>query len=255
MRYLLVSALLLLSCSCTMLRARAYGGLSVTELSGDAALNSSAGNLNLGANRVDVERELGQDDREVSPYLRAELGIPIGAVTLSGFGYSQTGRGALDGDSQFGDLVGGTQVTSHLAFTNIKAAAHFDLFNFGILRLSPGVGVDFIDLDVEVGQVGTGSFERINNEVFVPMLFAQAEADLGVVAATVDFGYMQASLEDARGRYMDLEALLRINPLPMLEIFAGYRWIDVAAKGNADERRYEADLVLRGWMLGGGVTF
>lgn len=255
MRYLLVSALFLLASSCTTVRARAYGGLSITELTGDAALNSSAGNLNLGTNRADLERELGQTDREVSPYLRAELGIPIGAVTVSGFRYSQTGRGTLDGDTQFGDLIGGTQVSTALSFTNVKAAAHFDLLNLGVVRLSPGVGVNFFDLDLEVGQTGTGSFERVDNEVFVPMLFAQAEADLGVVAATLDFGYMQASLDDARGRYMDLEALVRVNPLPLFEIFAGYRFIDLTAKGDADERRYEADLVLRGWLIGGGVSF
>lgn len=248
-------AVVLLASACVSFNARAYGGVTQSFLEGDIALDSSAGNTNLGASKVDVEDELGLDEREFSPYLRAELGLPFGRFTASGFDFSQTGSGTLGAGHPFGDIPAGTSVLSHLEFTNVKAAAHFDLFDFGIVRLGPGIGVDFLDFDVIVSDSTGASFERIDNEVFVPMVFAQAEVDVGVVAATLDVGYMQASLDDARGSYLDVEALVRVNPLPLLEIFAGYRLIDADARGDADDRRYEADLRLQGWMLGGGIAF
>jgi hypothetical protein len=244
-----------LAASCTSLRARAYAGVTHTTLQGDVALDSSAGGLDLRANRADVEDEIGLDEREFSPYVRAEVGLPLVDFTASGFNYSQTGGARLQGNHQFGDIPAGSQVSAHLEFTNIKAAAHFDLLDLGVLRLAPGVGVDFIDLDVAVSELSTTNFERIDNEVFVPMVFAQAELGLGLFAATVDVGYMQASLDDARGEFLDVEALLRFSPAPFVEVFAGYRLIDVDVRGNADERRYEADLLLHGWMAGGGIVF
>jgi hypothetical protein len=241
--------------ACTSVRARAYGGVIQCSLDGGVALDSTAGGLDLGRNRTDVDGELGLGDRETSPWMRAELGLPIGAVTLSGFGYTETGAGRLAGNHQYGDILPGSQVTAHLAFDQIKAAVHYDLLDLGFVRLAPGAGVDFIDLDVTVTETGTANFERVDNEVFVPMLFAQAELDLAVAAATIDVGYMQASLDDADGSYLDVEALLRVTPAPFVELFAGYRCIEVDVRGRADERRYEADVRLRGWMIGGGVTF
>ena len=253
MRYMLSIAALLLS-ACTGLRARAYGGIQQTTLQGGVALDNSAGSLSLGANRADIDADLGLDDREYSPYVRAEIGLPIGSATVSGFRFNQTGAGTLTG-GQFGDIPAGTQVTSFMKFTNVKVAAHYDLFDIGVLRLSPGVGVDFIDFDLQVTELGTSNYERVDNRVYVPMLFAQAEANLGILAATLDVGYMQASLNNAKGSYLDVEALIRVSPSPFVEIFAGYRLIELDARGVADDRRYDADLTLHGWVLGGGVTF
>jgi len=250
-----VAAALPLLAACTSVRARAYAGVTQTLLQGDVALDSSSGNVNLGAARADIEDEVGLDDRELSPYLRAELGLPIGGITVSGFDYSQTGSGTLAPGHPYGDIPGGTPITSYLEFTNVKAAAHVDLVQLGVLRLSPGLGVDVFDLDIAVNDASSARFEHVDNDVFVPMLFGQAEVDVGIVAATLDVGYMQASLHDARGQYWDVEALVRINPVPMFEVFAGYRFITLDARGNADDRRYDADLRLHGWMLGGGISF
>lgn len=250
-----LTAIPLAAGACTSVRARAYAGLSQTFLQGDVALDSGSGNLNLGTNRPDVGDELGLDGGEVSPYLRAELGLPFGGVTVSGFTFSQTGSGTLDPTHQYGDIPGGTTVSSHLAFANVKAAAHYDLLNLGILRLSPGLGVDFVDFDIDVSDSMSLTFESVDNRVFVPMLFAQAEVDVGIVAATLDVGYMQANLRDAKGQYLDIEGLVRVNPLPLFEIFAGYRYIGLDARGVADDRHYDADLRLHGWMLGGGISF
>ncbi|HLU40141.1 MAG TPA: hypothetical protein VK081_12215 [Planctomycetota bacterium] len=224
-------------------------------LQGDLALDNSSGNLPLGANRVDLDRELGAEDPSVAPYVRAEVGLPIGAVTLSGFTYSETGSGTLAPNHQYGDIPGGSQVSTFLSFTNVKAAAHFDLFDFGIVRVSPGLGVDYFEIDMQVTDVVTTDFERVDNEAFVPMVFLQAEVDLGIVAGTLDIGYMEADLEDADGRYLDVEALVRFNPVPVVELFAGYRFIDLDARGRADSRNFSADVQLHGWMIGGGVAF
>src|SRR5690606_20428607 len=138
-------ALALVLPGCIGVRARAYAGMTHAVLQGDLALDNSSGNLPLGANRVDLDRELGAEDPSVAPYVRAEVGLPIGAVTLSGFTYSETGSGTLAPNHQYGDIPGGSQVSTFLSFTNVKAAAHFDLFDFGIVRVSPGLGVDYFE--------------------------------------------------------------------------------------------------------------
>lgn len=250
--------LAVLSCllpACTSLHARAYGGLTQATLEGSVGLQSSAGNLPLNQNRVSLDDEAGVDQSEVLPYLRGELGMPIGSVTVSGFAFSETGGGRLAGNHQFGDILPSSLISSRLEFLNVKAAAHFDLVNVGVFRFSPGLGVDIFDLDAQISQVGTSNFERIDNVAFVPMLFGQAEVDLGVVAGTVDVGWIDVDLKDADGSYLDVEALVRVNPLPHFEVFAGYRFINIDAKGTADSRRFSADFDLHGWMVGGGVTF
>ncbi len=250
--------LAVLSClipACASLHARAYGGLTQATLDGSMALQSSTGNLPLGQNGVNLENEGGVENSEVLPYLRGELGMPIGSVTVSGFAFSETGGGQLASNHQFGDILPGSLISSRVEFLNIKTAVHFDLLSLGVFRFSPGLGLDVFDLDAQISQVGTSNYERIDNVAFVPMLFGQAEVDLGVVAGTLDVGWIDVDLEDADGSYLDLEALVRVNPLKHLELFAGYRFINIDAKGTADSRRFEAEFDLHGWMVGGGVTF
>ena len=75
------------------------------------------------------------------------------------------------------------------------------------------------------------------------------------VAATVDAGGMAVNYGDIDGVFFDLEAMLRIQPTDHIEIFGGYRWIDVDGDGTADGQAYDADLSVRGWFVGGGFVF
>ena len=230
------------------------GGYGVFEITGDAGLEPSSGP---GAGTVvtaDVENNLGLDDSMDTPYGRVELAAGIASFTFSAFQVDQTGQGLLT--QQFGDITIGTNVDTEIDLTSIKGAVHFDLINIGPVRVAPGIGVNYITLDMSV----TPTIAPANREQFdavapVPMLFAQAEVDLGIFDAVLDVGGMQADVEDANGTFLDIELVARLRPAEHIEIFAGYRHILIDVEGVADNQDYVSDLTLSGFVIGGGISF
>lgn len=251
MRTGLAVALLCGFSSCVDLRARAYAGYIETELSGEVGLEGGVGPV-VATSNVDVQDSLGLG-KEGSPYFRADLGTGIVNITGSVFSYDAKGDGLLT--ANFGGISAGVPVQTDLEFLNIKGAITFDLINIGPVRLSPGVAVDYFDWKMQVTTTALNVTEQLNAEVPVPLLFAQGEVTLGPVAALVDFGGMKASWGDIDGTYYDLEALLRVNPFSKIELIAGYRWIAVESTGESNGQRYDADVELQGWFVGGGLAF
>lgn len=240
--------------SCTLPYVRAYAGYSSMSLSGDVALAPSVGTSNLGGLKVDVEDELGLDGGGGSPYGRLDAGFgPIG-VTLSAFTYSKVGTGTIT--RQFGNITAGTDVRSDIDMTDIKAAVLWNALDIGPLRIAPGVGVNYVDLNLDVRTLtGVAASDTVDVVAPIPMIFLQADLDLGPFGVTVDGGGMSASLKDAKGTYWDLEALVRFQPLPHVNLFGGYRWISLDANGKASGQDFDADIDLKGWFVGGGISF
>ena len=248
---LLLAAALCGGCS-TSIGARIYAGYMEAEFDGDVALAPNVATPIGPINQVDGQ--LGIDDPAGSPYGRIELQLGPANVTVSGFTYDQDGQGTLS--ATFGGLNAGTNVESTIEMVNARASLHFSLLDLGVFRLSPGVSVDYFDVDMTVRDTANlGLFERVEVEAPVPMLFAQAEVDLGIVAATLDIGGIKVDLPDADGTYFDIEALARFTPFTHFEVFAGYRYIRLDADGTADGQPFVAELDMRGWMIGGGIKF
>jgi hypothetical protein len=246
-----LSALLALALAgCSPLRAKAYAGYMQSELTGAIGLSPPASTLP--PTNVDVEDALGADTSG-SPYGRLELGAGIVNLTSSAFQFSSSGTGTLN--AQFGALPVSTPVDSDIDFFNIKSALTLDLLDVGFLRISPGFGVDYLDLDVEVRATSIAALERLQVQVPAPLGFVQAEVTVGPFGITADFGAMSINTEEVDGDYLDFEGLVHVKPLPHVELFGGYRWIQFDATGSVDGQLYEADLELRGWFVGGGVTF
>ena len=90
----------------------------------------------------------------------------------------------------------------------------------------------------------------------VPMLFGQAEVDVGMFQAVLDVGGMVVkNIEDADGTFLDIELIARLRPLDHVEVFAGFRHILLDVEGVADNQDFLGDLSLTGWMIGGGISF
>ena len=246
-----VLALLLLgSTSCVDLRARAHAAYMQPQLSGDVALASTTLPATLGA---DVQDDLGVDT-EQSPYVRLELGTGIVNVTASAFQYGSSGSGVLD--ANFGNITAGVPVNSDIDVLNIRGAVTFDLIDLGPVRISPGLAVDYTDLDFEVRQTTGGTaIERLEVQIPAPLLYVQAEADLGPLIANIDAGGMKVDLDEVDGTFWDIEAMLRYAPAEHFEIFGGYRLILVDGQGTVDGQAYDADVELSGWFAGGGISF
>src|SRR5688572_9053567 len=163
------------------------------NLKGDVALAPSPGSPPLDAFRVDVEKDLGLDDGVGSPYGKVEVGLGICSVALSGFEYDESATGRLT--RNFGSLPISADIRTDARILNLKGMVLFELLDIAGLKLSPGIGVDYFDMDLAVSS--TGGSESVDAEAPVPMLFAQGELDIGLGSFVVEGGYMKANLDDA----------------------------------------------------------
>lgn len=247
----LVVSLLVLP-SCMDLEARAYAGYMQAELTGELGLAPTAPTTAIG--RVGLEDSFGSGE-EGSLYARVDATASIFNVTASAFRYDSTGQGTLE--AEFGGLQQGLLVDTEVDFLNAKFGVTFDLIDLGFIRLSPGVAVDYFDLDMSVSAAPplSGEAESLDLQAPVPMLFVQAEGDVGPVSGIVEVGGMSADYGDVDGTFIDVEALLRVAPFSNVELFAGYRYISLEGTGDASGQEFDADLALQGWFVGGGVTF
>ncbi|HHI81356.1 MAG TPA: hypothetical protein ENK02_15435 [Planctomycetes bacterium] len=235
--------------ACNGLGIKVDGGYAQMEFSGDMKLAPSVTVPGLTLDPVDVQDNLGLDAKVGTPYGRVEMGFVLGSITASGFTHSQEGSGVLN--ARFGDLTASTPVTTSLDLRNAKAALHFDLLNLGVVRVSPGIGIDVFDINLDVKS--TALTETVDVIAPVPMVFVQGEVDFGAVEAVVDVGALKADVGDASGTFFDVEALLRYSPTPKIHVFLGARLIRIDADGTADGQAFDLNLTLKGFM--GGIGF
>lgn len=247
------SLILLTSLSCSGLGINVDAGYTSLELSGDLGLTPSAAST-LPPQRVDIEEGFGLKDAMSSAYGRVEVEAVIARVVASGFQIDQTGRGALS--VQFGDIPLSTPIESSIDMRNLKGEILFDLIDLGPVRISPGIGVDYFDLQLESFSLAVPTLrEELDVQAPVPLLFVQAEVDLGYFNLVADIGGMKANVQDIDGTVLDVEVLARFRPLDHVELFAGYRYVSIDAEGIVDGQNYLGDLVLSGFMIGGGIYF
>lgn len=245
---------LLLLGSCGSAGLKVFAGYTQVEMSGTVALDSSVGGVDLGTIQVDLEDDLGLTDEVGSPYGRAEVDLGLIHLTGSGFIYDEQSTGTLSFD--FGDITFGSTVESDIEIMNFKGAITFDMVDVGPLRLSPGVGVDLFDIDMNIRSTAPIVVsERVEILTPVPMLFLQTELDFGPVGAMLDTGWMSLDLGDVKGTWIDIEGLATFNMFSAFEIFAGYRYISIDTDGDADGQAFEADVELQGWIVGGGISW
>ncbi|MFQ5505286.1 MAG: hypothetical protein ACE5F1_10865 [Planctomycetota bacterium] len=235
--------------ACSGIGITADAGVARWVADGDVSLGPSSGapvNLdNLLNNIGDV---FGLDEGTETPYARVELSAPVASFTFSGFTYDTNADGVLA--NNFGDLLRGANVSTDAEIANLKGAVHFDLLNLGMVRISPGLGVDLLDLSIAANSsLGT---EQVDALAPMPMLFVQGEVEIGPFDGVLDLGYFEANLPEADGQFFDIEAILRWRPLERMELFAGYRMILADAKGDTVGQLFAADLQLSGWMAGIG---
>lgn len=237
---------------CEGTSATVQAGYLQVAIDGDIALSPTAGG-STPTIRQDIESGLGLGDPVGTPYARVQLDLGLPVLTVSGFQFEESGSGRLD--AQFGNLVTGTDVTSEMRFSNLKANLLFDL-DLGPATLSPGLGIDLIDLDVNVQDLIGLVREDVNVTLPVPMLFLRGAIDLEWAALVAEVGYMHVpEYDNAEGTFWDVEALLEVRPTPSLFLFGGYRLISLDARGEADGQDIDTNLQVSGFVIGGGLRF
>lgn len=245
-----VLCLLPLFAGCTTYDLRAYAGYQNTKLTGEIGL-APTGNT-LPPQKIDLEQDLGIQDESDSIYLRGELALLSFRGTLSAFTYEESGNGTLS--AQFGDLTVNTPVASDIEIGSLKGALTYDL-NFGPVRLSPGVAVNYLDFESTVTALNVVAFETLDLDAPVPLLYAQGEVEFFGLSGQLDIGWIDANIEDVDGMVWDIEAMLRYEMFSKVELFAGYRFISAEVSGDADGQNFDGEFEFSGWFVGGGIRF
>lgn len=236
-------------------------GYTSMAIRGDMALSPTGGAVGPTIDQ-DIESGLGLGDQSGSPYLRAELDLGVPVLSVSALQFSDSGIGMLNGS--FGNISGGTQVATDLDFRNVKGALTFDI-DLGPAKISPGVAVDLFDIDLHVQDIAGFAEEDVSLMAPVPLLFARAEADLGIVAGVVELGGIKVpKIQDIKGTFWDGEARVEVRPFAkikptsvwsMFHLFAGYRFMHLDGHGNIDNQDFDTSLDISGWLIGGGIRF
>ena len=181
------------------------------ELDGEIGLGPTVAPPGFTVDPIDIQDSLGLDDGEPSLLLRAELDAGPVRITGSAFQYSGEGTGTLTGD--YGGIPASTQVQSEIDMLVGKAAVTFDLLDFDVVRFSPGVGVDIFTIDSTVTDINTMETESIDEVIPLPMIFLQAEADIGPVGLIVDAGGIDVDYDEFSGTFFDIEAMAIVEPV------------------------------------------
>ena len=249
-RNLTAAVALLGLCSCYQLEVSAQAGYAQLALDGDLGYVNGSSSAEI---RQDIESAFGLGDDQGSVYGRASVDFGVPTLTASGFLFEDEGQGVLTAD--FGDnLVANTPVASEFSMANAKVSYVFDI-SLGPVTVSPGIAADFIDLSMEVRDTLGIVSEKVELQAPIPLAFLRAGLDFGIVGAMVEGGYMQVDIDDVEAKMLDIEALVELRPLDWLNVFAGYRSIQVQAEGLIDEDQADIDIGVSGWLIGGGIRF
>ena len=250
-RYLLPLAPLVATLpACFQFDVEAQAGYAQLALDGD--LGYANGTNPQAAVRQDIGSALGLGDDQGSPFVRAKIDTGVPVLSVSAFQFRDEGTGTLS--APFGDVTPIAPVRSEFDLLDVKAAYAFEI-PIGPVSLSPGVAVEYVDLDIRVRDLIGIASERVELQAPLPMLFLRGEVEVGPVGAVAEVAYAGASVDGVDASLLDVEALLLVHPTSMLELFVGYRYLQLQVDGEIDGDSYDSDLRLGGLMVGGGVRF
>lgn len=238
--------------SCYQFAVSADAGYAQLKLDGDLGYVDGASTVNF---QQDIQSAFGLGDKQGTPYGRVSIDTGVPVVTVSGFQFDESGEGVLQ--ANFGDsplLIAGTPVRSDIELANIKGSYLFQI-DLGPVAISPGIAVDWFDLDVRVRDRFGIADERVELQAPVPLLMLRGEVDLGVVGAMAEVGYLEVDVDDIQASLLDIEAMLTLKPAWWFDLFAGYRSLAIDADGLVDGDSVDADLTISGFIVGGGLRF
>ena len=253
MRHLpILAAVALLFAGCQIPTMTAQVGYARLAVDGDIGYVSGSTS---GSISQDVESAFGLGDNQGSPYGRAVLDTGVQVFSVSAFALSDEGTGVLE--ANFGDsglLLANTPVRSELDLFNVKGAYAFEI-PIGPVSISPGIALDYFDLDLEVSDLIGITTERVELNAPLPLAFLRAEVAVGPVSAVAEVGYIDVDIEDVAAKFLDIEAMLVVQPVPLLQLFVGYRSLNLEAQGLIDGDAFDTDLRISGFLIGGGLRF
>lgn len=239
--------------ACSIPTLEVQAGYAHLSLDGDIGYSTG----NTVAVEQDFESTFGLGDAQGSPYGRAQIDFGVPVLTVSAFSFEDQGRGVLE--SNFGDITapaGGVPVQSELDMMNAKVSLAFEI-GIGPVSISPGLAIDYFDFDLQIDVTESllSAREQVDVSGPLPLAFLRADVDLGIVSAFAEAGYMSADIDSVDGEVLDIEAQLVLHPAPLVELFVGYRYLNIALDGILDNDTIDTDITISGLIFGGGIRF
>lgn len=203
--------------------------------------------------KIDLEDDLSLDD---SKELYAELAVNLGDFRLSAAyqPLSFSGTNTLSQAIEFNGTVYNVDdtVRGDIDLDMYDVACSWHLINLDDLpvrlQLGPEIAVKVFSGDLSVQSKATGVKETISGTAPVPTIGARARVGLADFLAVVGrIGFAEYS----GNSFLDADAQLEFSPLPMVGLFAGYRYLDL----DIDENDIVIDATFTGPYAGAFVRF
>jgi len=216
---------------------------------GDFAVSTDS----LTGTSVDMDDDLGFDDSE-DYYMEAALQLGSFRLFAAYQPINFSGDGILTETIDFNGetFVTGSHVESDIDIDIYEAGLAWYLVNIDDLpvrvQLGPEVAVKYVDAQIDMTETGTGLSESESIRAPLPTVGLRgrvAVADLLGVIGRV--GYMEYS----DNSFLDVDAQVEFSPLPMVGVFAGYRYLDI----DIDEDDVAIDASFDGPYVGALIRF
>ncbi len=208
------------------------------------------------ADTLDLENDL-HYDKQNKPFFRAKIELPLVLPNLYFMATPMTfeGSGPISRTIHFGDetFSGAAPFDSKLKLDHYDLALYYPIpllkaATLDTLSIELGLNIRMLNWEGTLNQPTTNLSVSENVSLYVPMLYA------GIIVKPIDF----LSIEfEARGtaygsnHYYDYIGRLKVNPIPLVFIGAGYRGEDI----KVDEQDVLAEIKTNGPFVEVGVRF
>jgi hypothetical protein len=203
--------------------------------------------------RIDLENDLGLDDSE---NMMAEFALAFGDVKLTAayLPLSFQGNSTLNRSVLFDGQL-------YTLGSNLKSDVDLDIFDIGLtwfflnfddtptrLQLGVDLSVKITDAEASLHDLTTGKIESASATVPIPTLGLRGRVALSdFIGINGRIGYLGYS----DNHFLDADIQLEVSPLPLVGVFAGYRFLDIAI----DESDIYVDSDFSGFYGGGFIRF
>lgn len=251
MKHLLLGSSMLPITGCAALQVEATPHYGLSQLEGDFAI--ATGGIT-GTNDVG---DLGLDDEEAAPGVRADLrwGMPHLTVTVTDTSWSGSGTTTADLSQDGVTIPAGSNVDSEVDLVYGNAIVTFDFVPGDTFEVGLGFGLEAASVQTSVRQVGLGAVIDTDEDLPIPVIALRAGVDLGPVSfdgllAGISMDYDGDSLT-----FYDVDLRGRWEMFDHAHLMVGYkRWVvDLEYEDGAEN--VELDITADGPYFGIVIAF
>lgn len=202
---------------------------------------------------IDVEGDLGLDDSQnimaEAAFSLGDLKLTVGYLPISSEGDSTLSRTIIF-NGQVYPVNSSVSSSIDLDILDIGLTYHFINIDDAPTRLQLGVelAAKLTDAQASIVDFTTGVSESASEKVPLPTIGLRARVALSdFIGINGKLGYLGYS----DNHFLDADVQLEVSPIPLVGLFAGYRYLDIAI----DESDIYVDAAFSGFYGGALIRF